>query len=449
MTDLANRAYNHTFRFDPIVRSLLDTDFYKFLMLQLIWKKYRDVRVVFKMTNRAKDVKLASIIPQREIEEQIEWAQNLKFQPNELIWLQGQTFYGVKGIFEPGFIEFLRNFKLPKVSVKIDPEDQNQYLIETDNSAGDITWAEATLWEIHILEIVNTLRNRNMTANFSRLDFDILYSGAKVKLWNKLNKLNELPNLRIADFGTRRRWDFLFQEWAVTSAKEILGEKFIGTSNVFLAMKHSLEAIGTNAHELPMVYAALANSDEELLTSQYKVLEDWKEMYQGNLLIALPDTFGSTQFFKNAPEWFWKEFKGVRWDSKDPLIAGEENISDWVAHGQDPLKKMGIASDGLDVDSIIECYNKFVGRMPVGYGWGTKFSNDFVGCHPRGRDQEIKPISLVCKVDSVKAPNDDRTRYAVKLSDNPEKAMSSSQEEIIRYKRVFGTEGFESSRVEV
>lgn len=447
MTDLATRAHNHTFRFDPIVRSLLDTDMYKFLMLQLIWKKHQDVRVVFQMTNRTKDVKLANIIRIEEVEEQIEYTRSLRFQPNELIWLQGQTFYGVKGIFEPEFIEFLRNFKLPEVCVNLDPNNPGQFNITT--STNNITWAEATLWEIYILEIVNTLRNRNMTKDFTRLDFDVLYSGAKVKLWNKLNKLNELPNLRIADFGTRRRWDFLFQEWAVTSAKEVLKEKFIGTSNVYLAMKHSLEAIGTNAHELPMVYAALADSDEELKRSQYKVLEDWKEMYHGNLLIALPDTFGSTQFFNDAPDWFWSEFKGVRWDSKDPLIAGDENITDWVAHGQDPMTKLSIASDGLDVDSITACYNHFAGRMPVGYGWGTKFSNDFVGCHPRGHDHDIKPISLVCKVATVRKAGEDFSRAAVKLSDNPEKAMSVDSDQIARYKRVFGVEGMSRKKVVV
>lgn len=446
MVDLASRAYNHTFHFDPIVRSLLDTDFYKFLMLQLIWKKHKDVRVVFQMTNRAKDVKIAEIMTIDEVQEQVDHVRSLKFLPNELIWLQGQTFYGVKGIFEPEFIEFLRNLQLPAIHIAVDHNNPEQFKITSDTQA---TWAEATLWEIYLLEIVNTLRNRNMTASFSRLDFDILYSGAKIKLWNKLHELNKLPNLRLADFGTRRRWDFLFQEWAVTSAKEILKDKFLGTSNVYLAMKHGLEAIGTNAHELPMVYAAMANTDEELKQSQYQVLADWKEMYQGNLLIALPDTFGSTQFFEDAPEWFWNEFKGVRWDSKDPIDAGNENIRDWKLHGQDPMTKMGIASDGLDVDSIKECYNEFQHRMPVGYGWGTLFTNDFRGCHPKGNHSDIKPISLVCKASEVIKPGEDKVRHTVKLSDNPDKAMSNSSEEIQRYKRVFGVEGMNSQKVVV
>lgn len=437
--DLATRAYNHNFHIDPICRSLLDDDFYKLLMLQLIWKKYKDVKVKFGIKNRTTDVKLAKIIPRQELVAQLDYAKKLRFTEMELIWLQGQTFYGVKGIFKPEFVDFLRNLQLPDYELT---EENDQYVLNFEGK-----WCEVSLWEIHALEIINTLKNRFLTINFSRLDFDVLYSNMKVKLWNKLHKIKE-SGAGIVDFGTRRRWDFLWQEWAILAAKDVLGNKFGGTSNSFLAMKHSIEAKGTNAHELPMVYAAMAKSDEELKQSQYNVLKDWMEMYDGNLLIALPDTFGSTQFFRDAPNFFFEKFKGIRWDSKDPRIAGENDIAMWKEHGIDPATRIGIASDGLDVDDIVELQKQYAGRLGIGFGWGTKLTNDTVGCSPRN-DVVLKPISLVCKATWVKSPDMEDWRATVKLSDNPLKAMSSDQNELRRYSEVFGLEGMEQKIVTV
>jgi nicotinate phosphoribosyltransferase len=109
--------------------------------------------------------------------------------------------------------------------------------------------------------------------------------------------------LNVSDFGTRRRHSFLWHEYVVKAMSDVLGASFAGSSNTYLAYKHDLEAIGTNAHELPMALAALAESDEELRTAQYRLLELWQQTYQGELLILLPDTFGTTQFLEHAPEW--------------------------------------------------------------------------------------------------------------------------------------------------
>ena len=126
-----------------------------------------------------------------------------------------------------------------------------------------------------------------------------------------------------------------------------LGRSFIGTSNAFLAHKHDLEAIGTNAHEIPMVVAALANDDAELRASQYKVLDLWQQTYEGALRVMLPDTFGTTQFLANAPDWV-ADWTGQRIDSKDPFVAGDEYISWLQSRGRDPRRKRLIASDALD-----------------------------------------------------------------------------------------------------
>lgn len=433
MIDFATRAYNHSFRGDPIIRSLLDTDFYKLLMLQFIWKRYKDIPVTFKVTNRSTKVKLAEELSHDEINWQLGLVQQLKFTRNELIWLQGNTFYGRKALFEPDFIEFLRTLQLPNYTIVRGAE---QYEIEFSGG-----WAEVTLWEIYALAIINELRNRKALQGLSsKFELDVLYSRAKNKLWDKLQTLTPLDGLNLTDFGTRRRHSFLWQEWAVLAAADVLGNKFTGTSNAFLAMKHGFEAKGTNAHELPMVLAALAPDDAALHESQYQVCREWEKQYDGGLLIALPDTFGTTQFLMDAPE-FLNNWTGFRYDSKDPIIAGEESINWWTMRGEDPRDKLGLFSDGLDNTNIIQLHKHFQGRMRVGFGWGTLLTNDFRGCHPRG-ENTLDPISLVCKVSKVGEQD------AVKLSDNYTKA-TGPYDVVERYRSVFGTRGQANAPVTV
>jgi len=224
----------------------------------------------------------------------------------------------------------------------------------------------------------------------------------------------------------------------VEAMRAALGERLSGTSNTFLAYKHDLEAMGTNAHELPMAMAALADSDEALRESQYHVLELWQKSYGGELLIMLPDTFGTTQFLDGAPDWV-ADWTGQRCDSKDPFVAGDEYISWLESRGRDARKKRLIASDGLDVNDILRLHDYFHGRIRFSAGWGTLLTNDFRGCHPRG-ERDLEPISLVCKLMTVEG------RPAVKLSDNACKA-TGPVEEIARYRRVFGSVAVEGAAV--
>jgi nicotinate phosphoribosyltransferase len=248
-------------------------------------------------------------------------------------------------------------------------------------------------------------------------------------MWAKTDILKTLPDINISDFGTRRRHSFLWQRWCVEALKEGIGEAFTGTSNVLLAMDNDLEALGTNAHELPMVLAALANSEEELKQSPYKVLQDWQRYYGGNLLIVLPDAFGTTSFLRDAPDWI-ADWTGFRPDSAPPIEAGERIIAWWREKGRDPKKKLLVFSDGLEVDTIAEAYRHFHGRVRMAFGWGTNLTNDFEGCAPVATDR-LNAISLVCKVTEANG------RPAVKLSDNPEKATGDPAE-IKRYLRIFG-----------
>jgi nicotinate phosphoribosyltransferase len=452
--NLARRAHDHNWELDPIVRSLLDTDFYKLLMLQFIWKHFPSTAVSFSLLNRDTTVRLADHISIGELRCQLEHVKSLRFHKSEIIWLAGNTFYGRRGMFEPAFLDWLEHkFQLSDYELSV---HEGQFLLSFRGS-----WPETTLWEIYALSILSELKTRVALKGLSELELDILYARAKARLWDKMERLGGVPDLRISDFGTRRRHSFLWQEYVVRAMSDVLSANFIGTSNTYLAYKHDLEAIGTNAHELPMALAAMAADEAELKHSQYRLLELWQKTYQGELLILLPDTFGTTQFLRNAPDWV-ADWTGQRADSKDPELAGEEYIAWLEARGRDPRNKLFIASDALDADDILRLHATFAGKIGQGYsaldfrraadfteggkwvperrirfsaGWGTLLTNDFRGCNPRN-DNSFDPPHLVCKLQDADG------RPAVKLSDNPDKALGIGAQ-IERYRRVFGSEGAE------
>jgi nicotinate phosphoribosyltransferase len=440
--DFALRAYNHNFGMDPIVRSLLSTDVYKLLMQQFVWRWFPDTPVTFSLINRTRSVRLADAIDEASLREQLDHARSLRFEKKDLDWLAGNKLYGRRDIFDPEFVDWLGTFRLPDYGLET---RDGQYVL---TFSGD--WAAVTLWEIYALTIVNELRVRGRhgpdaarstgLGALSRTELDKLYARAKVKLWDKLERLKGIDGLSLSDFGTRRRHSHLWQDWVVQTCVEELGPAFIGTSNAYIARERGLEAIGTNAHELPMVLATLADTDEELRASQYQVLDLWQQTYGGALLVMLPDTFGTTQFLASAPDWA-RRWTGIRVDSKDPVAAGEEAIAWWSARGCDPAEKRILFSDGVDLDQILALHARFHGRMRVGFGWGTLLTNDFVGCHPRG-SRDLDPISLVCKVTEANG------RPAVKLSDNFTKATGPAAE-VERYRHVFGSAGVADAPVVV
>jgi nicotinate phosphoribosyltransferase len=450
--NIARRAHDHNWELDPITRSLLDTDFYKLLMLQFIWKHFPATHVSFTVMNRARSVRLGEIVDVEQLREQLDATRKLHFHKSELIWLAGNTFYGRRGIFEPAFLEWLeRDFRLCDYELSV---EDGQLSLRFHGP-----WSQATMWEIYALSAIDELKTRASLKRLSEFELDILYARAKTRLWEKMERMRGVPKLNVSDFGTRRRHSFLWHEYVVKAMSDVLGASFAGSSNTYLAYKHDLEAIGTNGHELPMALAAMAKDDQGLLASQYRLLELWQQTYQGELLILLPDTFGTTQFLEHAPEWV-ADWTGQRIDSKDPYAAGDEYISWLEQHRRDPREKRLIASDALDVKQILGLHAYFGGKIGKGVkpadferasdfldegkwtpdrkirfsaGWGTYLTNDFRNCNPQG-DEEFDPVSLVCKLTDVEG------RPTVKLSDNYSKAVGPAGE-IERYRRVFGTAG--------
>ena len=416
--DIATRVYNHNWKIDPIVRSLIDTDFYKLLMCQFILENHPRVRVVFNLINRTGNVSLADLIDKKELEEQLDHIRTLRLSRGESTWLRGNVFYGKRQMFRPEFIDWFENLQLPPYHLEI---RDGQFELSFEG-----LWPEVMMWEIPALAVLTELRSRSILKKLGRFELQVLYARAMTRVWENTLRLGNLQDLRLADFGTRRRHSYLWQDWCVQALSEGLGNKFIGTSNCLIAMRREVEAIGTSAHELPMVYCALADNDVELADAPYQLLQDWQKEYDGNLRIILADTYGTEQLLRNAPDWLAK-WTGIRIDSGMPGEMGEVALDWWKQRGEDISQKLLIFSDGLDVGTIEELHNQFSGRVRLSFGWGTLLTNDFRGFAP---DDGLAPISLVCKAASA------NNRPTVKLSDNPRKA-TGPENLIEHYRKIF------------
>ena len=388
-------------------------------MCQSVFRNKRDTNVTFSLINRTDSVPLAKLLDEGELREQLDHIRSIRLSRGESTWLRGNTFYGKRQMFRPDFMEWFENLQLPPYHLE---RVGDQYELTFEGK-----WPEVMLWEIPALAVLMELRGRAVLHDMGRFELQVLYARAMTRVWEKVEHLRKEPGLRIADFGTRRRHSFLWQDWCVQAMIEGLGERFTGTSNCLIAKNRDLEAIGTNAHEMPMVYAALAETDEDLARAPYDVLADWHEEHEGNLRMILPDTYGTAGFLERAPDWL-TQWTGIRIDSGDPAEGAETAIRWWQERGEDPREKLIIFSDGLDEQKILQLYHQFAGRVRVSFGWGTLLTNDFRGLAP---DDRLAPFSLVCKAVSAEG------RPTVKLSDNPNKAMGPKSE-IERYKRVFG-----------
>ena len=413
----------------PVIRSRLDTDFYKLLMGQSVLRHRPDVEVTFSIVNRTTSVRLAEEVDEDKLRAELDRARSLVLTPAEAAYLAGIEIGG-RRIFTTEFVAAFADLRLPPYA--LDVRDGQLDLTFTGS------WPAVMQWEVPALAILMELRSRAVLEGMPSASRQRLYAEAGARLDAKLDRLSKLKGLRLADFGTRRRHSFAWQEEAVVRARDRLGRAFLGTSNVLLAMRHGVDPIGTSAHELPMVYAALADSDEALAAAPYAVLADWEADYAAPLRIHLPDTFGTAGFLARAPESVAR-WSGIRIDSGDPVGIAEMAIEWWRAHGENPRDKVVIFSDGLDVAEIEALHGRFTERVKVAFGWGTLLTNDFRGLCAA---DALAPFSLVCKAVSADG------RPTVKLSDNPAKALGPPGE-VARYRRVFAVGEQETRAVEV
>lgn len=398
---------------NPIIQSLLDLDFYKLTMAQVAWKYFPNAPVKYSFTNRTKQVLLADFIEEADLRIELEQIQNLKFTAEEIAYLRESEFIP-KGMFSEKFLESLENLRLADFHLS---RDGGNFQIEVSGK-----WPEAILWETLILSAVNELYYRGLFSKEGKSRTIAWMTKGQERLNGKIRILKLRPGIKITDFGARRRFSRTWQEVVVENLAKKIPDQFLGTSNVFLAKRFGLRPIGTFAHEMYMVLSGIFHqSDKAIRASHNKVLQVWWREYGEPLSIALTDTYGTDFFFRDFKPEQARAWKGLRQDSGDPFEFGEKAIFFYEKLRINPKTKIIVFSDGLDLDRIIQLYDRFSGRIQIAFGWGTNLTND-VGA---------KALSLVVKV------SESCGHGTVKFSDNLAKAMGSPKD-IERFKKIFG-----------
>ncbi len=391
-------------------------DYYKPTMSQLQYEKHPDAEVTFTFKNRGEQ-RLADYVEPDQLIQRFEHIRVNGWTQEELDFFAAQRTTTGERVFEDGFLNYLAQNGLPKVNVSLDPE--------TDDLAIETTgpWPLVTFWETVVMGEVNEIYFEQMVRQ-KGLDIFELYDEGDRRLSEKIATLQAHPDIKFADFGTRRHFSLRWQRHVVERLKNEYPENLIGTSNVGIAQTNGLKPIGTFAHEMPMVYAGLADAkNEDIRASHGQFLEDWYDQYGEDLSIALTDTFGTDFFFADFSQNQAEAYKGTRHDSGDPIAYGERVIQFYENLGIDPTTKMIVFSDGLDIDTIVELHDHFKGRINTSYGWGTTLTNDL----------GIKALNIVMKATHVRIPESGEEADLVKLSDNAGK-HTGPQEKINQYK---------------
>jgi nicotinate phosphoribosyltransferase len=393
-----------------IIESLLDLDLYKLTMMQLAFFKHRDNEVEYTFKNRSTDVNLLKHIELKDLEDQFKHVTRLRVTRVEIDKLRAM------GLFKEEFLSFLSELQLPMVDVnKSVPFETYQIKVKGK-------WCEVILWETIILAITNELYHKSQITG-DPFELEDIYDEGMERLYNKIDKLYS-GKYNFTEFGTRRRFSRKWQERVVKTLKREHanapdGIGFQGTSNVYLSFKLGIPCVGTFAHEMPMVYSGIYNDD--LVGSHRKMLEDWWNFYGETLSIALTDTYGSGYFFNDFTKEQALNWKGLRQDSGDPFVFGEQAEAFYIKKMIEPREKLIVFSDGLNVDKIISLGDTFRNRIQTGFGWGTNLTNDL----------GFRTLSLVVKATWSNGHG------TVKLSDNLNKAMGSVKD-IKRFTEAFG-----------
>ncbi len=400
---------------EPIIQSLLDTDFYKFTMGQLVFLKHRDVTVKYAFKNRTKGVRLGMVIDEEKLRAELDHVRTLSFRNSELRYLRGAINDHSDRMFREEYLQFLGDLKLPPYKLSM---NENEFVLEFEGK-----WSEAIYWETFALSIVNELYYRKQMSGLSEFEREVVEARGRLNLAKKIEALRKRPAIKFTDFGTRRRFSREWQDYVVkTMSRELPPLDFRGTSNVALAFRYDLMPMGTSAHEMFMVMSGIHHdNDESIRGSHNKVLQEWWELYGYDLSIALTDTYGTDFFFSDFTKEQARRWKGFRQDSGDPIAFGEKVLAFYKRHDIPADDKMIVFSDGLDVETMIRIHDHFVGKIKVSFGWGTNLTNDL----------GFPALSLVVK------PIEANGHGLVKLSDNIAKAVGLP-EDIERFKKIFG-----------
>jgi len=389
-----------------IITSLLDTDLYKFTMMQVVLHHFPGAQVEYRFKCRNVGIDLVPYID--EIREQIHWLCTLRFKEAELEYLRSMRF------IKSDFVDFLGLFQLNTkyITVKPSPKEIGEIEIVIKGP-----WLHTILFEIPVLAIVNEVYFR---ATRPEPDF----AEGRRRLDRKIALVRDDPTLagpaspKIADYGTRRRFSRLWHDEVLHTLKDRLRENLAGTSNVMYALKHGLIPLGTMAHEYLQACQALG---PRLRDSQTFGFETWAKEYRGDLGIALSDVYGMDAFLRDYDMYFCKLFDGTRHDSGDPFHWGERMISHYDKNRVDPKTKTLVFSDALTIPKVIELSRRFSGRARLAFGVGTNLTNDL----------GYTPMQIVIKMVRCNG------QPVAKLSDSPEKNMCDDQAYLAYLRQVF------------
>ncbi len=395
-----------------IITSLLDTDLYKFTMMQVVLHQFPSAQVEYKFKCRNAGVNLAQYAD--EIRAEIKSLCGLTFTEEELDFLRDLRF------IKSDFVDFLGLFRLNEKCIQVKPQSNGELEISVKGP-----WLHTILFEIPVLAIVNEVYFKNHSTPSS------IHAG-EARLLHKISllKTSELRELKIADYGTRRRFSKVWQEHVLRTLATGLGTsstgQFAGTSNVHFARTLGLTPLGTMAHEYLQAAQALG---PRLRDSQTYAFESWAKEYRGDLGIALSDVYGMSAFLRDFDMYFCKLFDGARHDSGDPFLWGERMLDHYRLNRVDPRTKTLIFSDGLTVPRTIELYQRFKGRCLLAFGIGTNLTNDL------GDPPEHVPLQIVIKMIRC---ND---QPVAKLSDSPGKGMCDDEKYLAYLRQVFEIPG--------
>lgn len=390
-----------------IITSLLDTDLYKFTMMQVVLHHFPGAQVEYRFKCRTAGVDLTPDV--EEIRAQIEALCTLRFTEDELAYLRGLRF------IKSDFVDFLGLFQLNTKYIHVEPAQPGPGEIGIVIKG---PWLHTILFEIPVLAIVNEVYFRR-TQRAPDLE-----SGRR-RLTEKIALVRDDPslaNLHIADYGTRRRFSRRWQDEVLLTLKKELGAHLAGTSNVMFAALHGLIPLGTMAHEYLQACQALG---PRLRDSQTFGFEMWAKEYRGDLGIALSDVYGMDAFLRDFDMYFCKLFDGARHDSGDPMDWGERLIAHYEHNRVDPRTKTLVFSDSLTFPKVIELYRRFSGRARLAFGVGTNLTNDL----------GYRPLQIVIKMVRCNG------QPVAKLSDSPEKNMCDDVAYLAYLRQVFEIRG--------
>jgi len=385
-----------------IIPSLLDTDLYKFTMMQVVLHHFPGAQVEYRFKCRSEGVDLTPYID--EIRDEVRDLCRLRFQPDELAYLRRWRF------FKSDFVDLLALFELDERFIAIERLEGAQGEIDIAIKG---PWLHTILFEVPVLAIVSEIYFRR-TRPGATLDEGRRRLARKVELINAVAD----PEFRIADYGTRRRFSGSWQDEVITTLKSGIGAKFVGTSNVLLALRHGLTPLGTMAHEYLQACQAVG---PRLRDSQRFAFDMWAREYRGDLGIALSDVCGMDAFLRDFDLFFCKLFDGVRHDSGDPFEWGEKLIAHYQRMRIDPRTKTMVFSDSLNVPLAIRLFERFRGRMQTAFGIGTNLTNDL----------GFEPLQIVIKMTRCNG------QPVAKISDEPSKAMDYDPSYVAYLREVF------------